>query len=86
MRTFYVHRPYPNLQRHTRPIVFNWYPTLIPGQLFGLPDQRYLGCFNDTAGSIKTLNALCTANYTTMTVEWCLNYRSLNSYRPKMPF
>lgn len=68
----------PNLQRHTRPTVFNWYPTLVAGQLFGLLDQRYVGCFNDTAGSIKILNALCTANYTTMAVEWCLNYRSLN--------
>jgi hypothetical protein len=53
----------------------------IPGQQFGLPQQRYLGCFNDSAGRIRTLNAISTANYTAMTAEYCQNWCTQRGYR-----
>lgn len=58
-------------------------PTSQPsaGQQFGLAQQKYLGCFNDTAGEIRTLNAISTSNYSVMTVEWCQNYCMQNGYR-----
>ena len=59
-----------------RPTAF---PT--PGQPFGLPQQKYLGCFNDSAGCILALNALATTNYSVMTVEYCQQYCMKNGYR-----
>ena len=58
-------------------------PTARPtvGQQFGLAQQRYLGCYNDSASSIRTLNAISTTNYTAMTVEWCQNYCMDGGYR-----
>ncbi|KAK5166109.1 uncharacterized protein LTR77_008370 [Saxophila tyrrhenica] len=53
----------------------------LPGQNFGLPQQKYLGCYNDSANSIRALNALQTTNYTAMTVEFCQNYCMQNGYR-----
>ncbi|EMC97704.1 hypothetical protein BAUCODRAFT_463088 [Baudoinia panamericana UAMH 10762] len=55
----------------------------VPGQPFGLPEQIYMGCYNDTGGTpgFKTLNGLFYSNYTNMTVEFCQNYCMANGYR-----
>ena len=53
----------------------------IPGQVFGRAQNKYLGCYNDSALGIRTLNALATTNYTAMTVEWCQDYCKANGYR-----
>ena len=53
-----------------------------PGFQFGLPQQRYLGCFNDSAASsYRTLNSISTSNYTVMTVEYCQNWCMSQGYR-----
>ncbi|TKA70234.1 hypothetical protein B0A55_06883 [Friedmanniomyces simplex] len=53
-----------------------------PGAQFGLPEQQYLGCYNDTASSgyYRTLNSLAYVNYTVMTVEFCQQYCMDNGY------
>jgi hypothetical protein len=59
-------------------------PTALPtpGYQFGLPQEQYLGCFNDTGyGGYATLNAISVTNYSVMTVEWCQNYCMQNGYR-----
>ena len=58
-------------------------PTVMPepGSYYGLPQQKYLGCFNDSAASIRTLNEVSTSNYSVMTVEWCQNWCMEQGYR-----
>ncbi|KAK4895020.1 hypothetical protein LTR27_006887 [Elasticomyces elasticus] len=53
-----------------------------PGVQFGLPEQEYMGCYNDTAASgyYRTLNSLKYINYTSMTVEFCQQYCMDNGY------
>ena len=41
------------------------------GANFGLASEIYLGCFNDSAGGIRTLNAISYSNYSVMSVEFC---------------
>ena len=53
----------------------------LPGQMFGLSQQKHLGCFNDSASGIRTLNSISTTNYSEMSVEWCQNYCMQNGYR-----
>ena len=53
----------------------------IPGQQFGLPYYKYIGCYNDSALGIRVLNALATVNYTAMTVEYCQTFCMQNGYR-----
>ncbi|KAH9811722.1 hypothetical protein Tdes44962_MAKER05870 [Teratosphaeria destructans] len=71
-----------------RPAVFHTVdtvsePTLYPtaGQAFGDENNVYVGCFNDSASGIRTLNALSTTNYSVMTIEWCQEYCARNGYR-----
>lgn len=55
-----------------------------PGQLFGLPEQQYLGCYNDTqgeGGGYRTLNAYSVTNYTAMTAEFCQQTCMNQGYR-----
>jgi hypothetical protein len=58
-------------------------PTASPvyGQPFGLPQQQYLGCFNDSTVGKRTLNSIQTSDYTAMTVEYCQTYCMQNGYR-----
>ena len=51
------------------------------GSYYGLDNQMYLGCFNDSAGGIRTLNAKSTNNYTVMTPQWCQKYCNDKGYR-----
>ena len=51
-----------------------------PGSSFGLSGWNYVGCANDTAGSVRTLNAKSTSN-SSMTTESCQNYCMLNGYK-----
>ena len=55
--------------------------TVAPGQPFGLNNQVYLGCYNDSAGGIRTLNAYSFVNYTAMTVEFCQKSCNAKGYR-----
>ena len=50
-------------------------------EYFGRPDEQYLGCFNDSQGRIRTLNAFSISNYTAMTVEFCQATCAANGYR-----
>lgn len=51
-----------------------------PGASFGLPSQKYLGCFNDT-GSPRTLNAVSTSDSQLITVEYCQKWCNDQGYR-----
>ncbi|KAK3717744.1 hypothetical protein LTR37_005515 [Vermiconidia calcicola] len=54
----------------------------VPGALFGVAQNKYLGCYNDSAASsYRTLNAISTTNYQAMTVEWCQNWCMQKGYR-----
>lgn len=56
--------------------------TVSPGSSYGLDTyQVYLGCYNDSAGGIRALNALAMANYSAMTVAFCQSYCEQNGYR-----
>ncbi|TKA82437.1 hypothetical protein B0A49_00036 [Cryomyces minteri] len=55
--------------------------TAAVGGSFGLDGYKYLGCANDTAGGVRTLNALRTVNPTNMTVEYCQAYCMSRGYR-----
>lgn len=53
-----------------------------PGAQFGLPDQEYMGCYNDSYTSgFRTLNEIMTVNYTVMTVEYCQQFCIDHGYR-----
>ena len=51
-----------------------------PGSSFGLTGWNYVGCANDTAGSIRTLNGKTTFN-SSMTTEFCQNYCQAAGYK-----
>lgn len=51
------------------------------GANFGLSGNTYIGCFNDSAGSIRTLNAISYSNYSAMSVEFCQDYCGSRGYR-----
>lgn len=53
----------------------------VPGTYYGLPNQQYLGCYNDSAGGIRTLNARSTSNYTAMTPQYCQKWCNDRGYR-----
>ncbi|KAK6439478.1 hypothetical protein LTR95_004311 [Oleoguttula sp. CCFEE 5521] len=55
--------------------------SVAPGQTFGSEYQIYLGCFNDTAGQTRALNAYSEANYVNMTVENCMGVCHDRGYR-----
>ncbi|KAK5135954.1 hypothetical protein LTR08_004412 [Meristemomyces frigidus] len=52
----------------------------IPDEPFGLPEQTYMGCYNDSDFTFSVLNSLAITNYTVMTVEWCQQYCMNNGY------
>lgn len=59
-------------------------PTALPttGQQFGLGNEIYLGCYNDSAGGpYRTLNSISMTNYTAMTPEFCQNWCNSQGYR-----
>ncbi|KAL9074517.1 MAG: hypothetical protein Q9157_004376 [Trypethelium eluteriae] len=51
-----------------------------PGTGFGLSGWDYVGCANDTAGSVRTLNAKRTTD-PSMTTEFCQNYCQSAGYK-----
>ena len=53
----------------------------VPGTFYGLENQQYLGCYNDSAGGIRALNAKSTSNYTAMTPQYCQQYCKDQGYR-----
>lgn len=53
----------------------------VPGTYYGLPNQQYLGCYNDSAGGIRALNAKSVSNYTVMTPQYCQQYCNDRGYR-----
>lgn len=53
-----------------------------PGASFGISDfQKYVGCFNDSAGGVRALNAISVSDYSIMTVEWCQTWCQDKGYR-----
>ncbi|QIW99016.1 hypothetical protein AMS68_004534 [Peltaster fructicola] len=52
-----------------------------PYQPFGLANEVYLGCFNDSAAGIRTLNAYSVLSYLNMTVEYCQAICTSQGYR-----
>jgi hypothetical protein len=53
-----------------------------PGVQFGLANELYLGCYNDSAASnFRTLNAISISNYSVMTPEWCQKWCNSQGYR-----
>lgn len=53
----------------------------VPGAAYGLEGNIYLGCYNDSAGGIRTLNAKSTSNYTVMTPQYCQQWCKNQGYR-----
>jgi hypothetical protein len=58
-------------------------PTIRPtiGEDYPTPNQKYLGCFNDSAGSNRPLAAYFVSNYTFMTVAFCQDICNNMGYR-----
>lgn len=58
-------------------------PTALPnyGQQYGLANNVYLGCFNDSTFIYRTLNEAFVSNYTVMTVEYCQQFCKDRGYR-----
>lgn len=59
-------------------------PTANPsvGSSYGIDAfQKYLGCFNDTAGGVRTLNSISYSSYKDMTVGFCQQYCKARGYR-----
>ena len=52
----------------------------VPGTYYS-PDQMYLGCYNDSAGGIRALNAKSVSNYTVMTPQYCQKWCMDRGYR-----
>lgn len=52
-----------------------------PYDYYGLSNEQYLGCYNDSASGIRTLNAYSVTNFTVMTVEYCQSLCSSQGYR-----
>lgn len=57
--------------------------TASPGATWGTTDSfvKYVGCFNDTGGSVRTLNAVSVSNSSAMTVDYCNSYCKSRGYR-----
>lgn len=53
----------------------------VPGTQYGLDNQIYLGCYNDSAGGIRALNAKSVSNYTVMTPQYCQQWCKDRGYR-----
>lgn len=51
-----------------------------PGRLFGGLGHQYLGCYNDSAGGVRALNAYAYTNTTGMTVEMCQSICTSKGY------
>lgn len=58
-------------------------PTAKPavGASYPTPNQKYLGCFNDSAGGVRALNAYSTSNYSFMSVGFCQEICSNRGFR-----
>lgn len=58
-------------------------PTVRPavGSTYPTPNQQYLGCFNDSAGTQRTLTAYSTSNYSFMTVAFCQEICNSRGFR-----